>query len=198
MDPRIILCGAIPIDSNIGGYGHRPLFWRGGVSWLVRLSCAFLVLCVAWSCGVVLAQSGLCKDPVFRVLETCIFLSPRYYSVWARYYALGGTVLPLWCGTTVSGHGTTAPSRARGGYDSGRGVPTPHTHSLSLSPRLSLSRTAPEALAGSPSPATLLGFRPVGSFPTTSSCHGPRFFPKSLFFLVVLSLLGFWGDACCS
>ena len=214
MDPRIILRGAIPIDSNIGGYGHRPLFWRGGVSWLVRLSCAFLVLCVAWSCGVVLARSVLCKDPVFRVLETCIFLSSRYYRVWPRYYRFGrhGTTAPQHgttalvryfgstapCGTIVSGHGTTAPSRVRGGYDSGRGVPTPHTHSLSLSPRLSLSRTAPEALAGSPSPATLLGFRPVGSFPTTSSCHGPRFFPKSLSFLVVLLLLGFWGETCCS
>ena len=156
----------------------------------------------------------VCAKIQFFALETCIFLSPRYYRVWARYYRFGrhGTTAPQHGttalvryfgstapgGTTVSGHGTTAPSRARGGYDSGRGVPTPHTHSLSLSPRLSLSRTAPEALAGSPSPATLLGFRPVGSFPTTSSCHGPRFFPKSLFFLAVLLLLGFWGETCCS
>ena len=200
MDPRIILRGAIPIDSNIGGYGHRPLFWRGGVSWLVRLSCAFLVLCVAWSCGVVLARSGLCKDPVFRALETCIFSSPRYYHVWARYYRFGrhGTTAPQHgttalvryfestapCGTTVSGHGTTAPSRARGGYDSGRGVPTPHTHSLSLSPGAHRG-------AGPPAPAALLGFRPVGSFPTTSSCHGTRFLPKSLSFWFVPLLLGF-------
>ena len=113
MDPRIILHGAIPIDSNIGGYGHRPLFWRGGV---------FLVLCVAWSCGVVLARSGLCKDPVFRarnvhLLEPTVlprlgavlplwearyyratawyyrsgavlqkYRTVRYYRVWARYY----------------------------------------------------------------------------------------------------------------
>ena len=27
MGPRIILRGAMPIDSNIGGSGHRPLVW---------------------------------------------------------------------------------------------------------------------------------------------------------------------------
>ena len=94
MDPRIILRGAIPIDSNIGGYGHRPLFWRGGV---------FLVLCVAWSCGVVLARSGLCKDPVFRarnvhLLEPTVLprlgavlplWEARYYRATARYYRSG-------------------------------------------------------------------------------------------------------------
>ena len=101
MDPRIILRGAIPIDSNIGGYGHRPLFWRGGVSGLVRLLCAFLVLCVAWSCGVVLARSGLCKDPVFRarnmhLLEltvlprlAAVLWEARYYRATARYYRSG-------------------------------------------------------------------------------------------------------------
>ena len=88
MDPRIILRGAIPIDSNIGGYGLHPLFWRGGVLRLVRLSCAFLVLCVAWSCGVVLARSGLCKVPVFRARNVHL-LEP---TVLPRL----GAVLPLW------------------------------------------------------------------------------------------------------
>ena len=108
MGPRIILRGAIPIDSNIGGYGHRPLFWRGGVSWLVRLSCAFLVLCVAWSCGVMLARSGLCKDPVFRarnmhLLEPMVLpwlsavLPLREGTVLPRQ----STVLPLECGTSA-------------------------------------------------------------------------------------------------
>ena len=32
MGPRIILRGAIPIDSNIGGSGHRPFFMRGSGS----------------------------------------------------------------------------------------------------------------------------------------------------------------------
>ena len=175
------------------------------VSFVVCLSS--FVCCVVLWCRV--GSECLCKDPVFCVLETCIFLSPQYYRVWARYCRFGrhGTTAPQHgttalvryfgstapCGTTVSGHGTTTPSRARGGYDSGRGVPTPHTHSLSLSPRLSLSRTAPEALAGSPSPATLLGFRPVGSFPTTSSCREPRFLPKSLSCWFVLLLLGLLG-----
>ena len=160
------------------------------------MSCGWFVCRVPfWFCvlrGLVVScwLGVVCAKIQFFALETCIFLSPWYYRIWERYYRFGRH------GTTVSGHGTTAPSRARGGYDSGRGVPTPHTHSLSLSPRLSLSRTVPEALAGSPSPATLLGFRPVGSFPTTSSCHGPRFFPKSLFFLAVLLLLGFWGETC--
>ena len=100
MDPRIILRGAIPIDSNIGGYGHRPLFgevvYRGCFMW----SFAFLPSCVAWSCGVVLARSGLCKDPVFparnvHLLEPtvlprlCAVLplwEARYYRATARYY----------------------------------------------------------------------------------------------------------------
>ena len=106
-----------------------------------------------------MARSVLCKDPVFRVLETCIFLSSRYYRGLPWYYRFGrhGTTAPQHGtttlvryfgstapgGTTVSGHGTTAPSRARGGYDSGRGVPTPHTHSfVSLSTSLSLKNGA--------------------------------------------------------
>ena len=35
MGPRIILCGAIPTNSNIGGSGHRPLLLRGSVAWLL-------------------------------------------------------------------------------------------------------------------------------------------------------------------
>ena len=123
------------------------------VSFVVCLS-GFLCCVVLW-CRV--GSECLCKGPVFRVLETCIFLSSRYYRVWPRYYRFGrhGTTAPQHGtttlvryfgstapgGTTVSGHGTTAPSRARGGYDSGRGVPTPHTHSLvSLAMSLSLAQ----------------------------------------------------------
>ena len=143
---------------------------------MFRLSCAFLAFCVAWSCGVVLARSVLCKDPVFRVLEMCIFLSSRYYRVWSRYYRFGrhGTTAPHHGttalvryfgstapgGTTVSGHGTTAPSRERGGYDSGRGVPTPHTHSL-LSLPTSLSLSLAQERRRRPSPD--LHLRPLSS-----------------------------------
>ena len=45
MGPRIILRGAIPIDSNIGGSGHRPLFREGELSVLVLVvSCLPFVL----------------------------------------------------------------------------------------------------------------------------------------------------------
>ena len=35
MGPRIILRGAIPTNSNIGGSGHYPLLLRGCVAWLL-------------------------------------------------------------------------------------------------------------------------------------------------------------------
>ena len=50
MGPRIILRGAIPIDSNIGGSGHRALFEEVVLSVLVLVvSCLLFVvssLCV--------------------------------------------------------------------------------------------------------------------------------------------------------
>ena len=45
MGPRIILRGAIPIDSNIGGSGHRPLFMRDFGS-LFGPRCLFFFLSV--------------------------------------------------------------------------------------------------------------------------------------------------------
>ena len=130
-----------------------------------------------------MAQSVLCKDQVFRVLETCIFLSSRYYRIWPRYYRFGrhGTTAPQHGttalvryfgstapgGTTVSGHGTTTPSRARGGYDSGRGVPTPHTHSLVSLPT-SLSLTLKNG-AGGPRRISVSGHSP--RIPTGGIVH---------------------------
>ena len=141
----------------------------------------------------------------------CFFLSsryyrglPRYYRAWSvRYYQPnavlppGEAILPLWCGP--SAQAVLPRCRRRVGIRTGTGgsnFPIPIRQFPPLRLSLSRSRTGPESLAGSPSPAALLGFRPVGSFPTTSSCHGPRFFPKSLSFLLVLLSLGFWGDAC--
>ena len=61
MVPRIILRGAIPIDSNIGGSGHRPLlgevvsrFWSVLVlaspsSWRARAYGAKCVSSLLWS-----------------------------------------------------------------------------------------------------------------------------------------------------
>ena len=116
------------------------------VSFVVCLS--GFVCCVVLWCRVGL--ECLCKDPVIHVLETCIFLSSRYYRSWPRYYRFGrhgttaqvryfGSTAPG--GTTALGHGTTAPSRECGGYDSSRGGPTPHTHSfVSLPTSLSLAQ----------------------------------------------------------
>ena len=59
--PKIILRGAIPIDSNIGGYGHHPLFGEVVSRGCFVLSFAFLPLCVARSCGVVLPRSFCAK-----------------------------------------------------------------------------------------------------------------------------------------
>ena len=54
MDPRIILRGAIPIDSNIGGLGHRPLLGRLELAFCSRVvfSRSFFALCVGFSLGV--------------------------------------------------------------------------------------------------------------------------------------------------
>ena len=69
MDPRIIIRGVIPIDSNIGGYGHRPLFGEVVSRGCFILSFTFLPLCVAWSCGVVLPRSVRAKTPFFVCLK---------------------------------------------------------------------------------------------------------------------------------
>ena len=127
------------------------------------------------------------QRPCFSCARNVHLLEPTVLPRLAVVLPRHSMVLPLWCGTAEVPRravlpclGTVLPRRqGRVGVMTRAGefqLPIP-IH-LSLSPRLSLSRsrTAPEALAGSPSPATLLGFRPVGSFPTTSSCHGPRFF----------------------
>ena len=61
MGPRITLRGAIPIGSNIGGYGHRHLSREVVSRGCFVLSFAFLPLCVAWSFGVVLPRSVRAK-----------------------------------------------------------------------------------------------------------------------------------------
>ena len=93
MGPRIILCGAIPIDSYIGGSGHRPLFREVVLSVLVLVvSCLPIVV------------SSLC------VLS-------RVSAFWCVRLREGSSCFPLlfvklafsWdYGTTVACHGTTA------------------------------------------------------------------------------------------
>ena len=60
MGPRIILRGAIPIDSNIGGSGHRPLLFE----WWCRVvvSCCRLPFC--FCVERVLVVSHLLEDSV--------------------------------------------------------------------------------------------------------------------------------------
>ena len=103
----------------------------------------------------------------------------RYYRDDARYYRVVASAWGLRAGKGSSN--SPIPIQLF--------FPTP---SISLS----CPRTAPKTLAGSPSLAALLGFRSVGSFPTTSSCHGTRFLPKSLSLWFVCLLLGFWGETC--
>ena len=97
MDPRIILRGAIPTDSNIGGYGHRPLFGEVVSRGCFVLSFVFLPLCVAWSCGVVLPRNVRAKTSF-----SCVFLEltvlPRPATVLP---CVESTVLPAQCDTTA-------------------------------------------------------------------------------------------------
>ena len=52
MGPRIILRGAIPINSNIGGSGHRPL--------LGEVVSRFGLCRLLFGCGVLLVSSLVC------------------------------------------------------------------------------------------------------------------------------------------
>ena len=96
MGPRIILRGAIPIDSNIGGSGHRPLFGEVVLPVLVLVvSC--LSLSLFMSCLSVLSRVSAFW--CVRSLEGCFakalwssrfwnlhFLGTRYYRNMPRYY----------------------------------------------------------------------------------------------------------------
>ena len=82
MGPRIILRGAIPTNSDIGGSGHRPLLLRGSVARLL------LVVFLPWVVRV-LVVSLVLKGSLqrsFSSVETCFFLSARYYRSQLRYY----------------------------------------------------------------------------------------------------------------
>ena len=59
MGPRIILRGAIPIDSNIGGSGHRPLLGEVVSRFWSVLVLASLTSWRARACGVQCVSSLL-------------------------------------------------------------------------------------------------------------------------------------------
>ena len=71
MGPRIILRGAIPIDSNIGGYGHRPLV-REAKARSVSCGC----VCLSGFCSVVCVCVCVCccVGPLVPLALLSIFL----------------------------------------------------------------------------------------------------------------------------
>ena len=183
MGPRIILRGAIPIDSNIGGFGHHPLLREARARSVSRgcfcLSGFWSVVCV---CVALLVFS---------------FSWPRFPSFWSfsrlsrsrvvaeRYYRCWRAVLPLLAVLPASS--AVLPLRERaGGYIGGKeSFLLPHTHSLAPSLCSSLQQPAPrEGSGGSPSPRRSSPFPSVESIPTLSSCHGCRYCPRSLSLLV--------------
>ena len=66
MGPRIILRGAIPIDSNIGGSGHRPLFREVVLSVLV-----LVVSCLPFVVSSLCVLSRVSAFWCVRSLEVC-------------------------------------------------------------------------------------------------------------------------------
>ena len=85
MGPRIILRGAIPTDSYIGGSGHRPLFLRVVVRVLVFI--VFCLLFVPFLCRRLCLPLG-----VFGVLK--VDFQRPFPSLLRNLHSLGGTVLP--------------------------------------------------------------------------------------------------------
>ena len=75
MGPRIILRGAIPLDSNIGGFGHRPLLRER--TELAQLVCGcfcfpfvfpFLLCCPVCLVSFCLGFGGRAVQPVSRAV----------------------------------------------------------------------------------------------------------------------------------
>ena len=94
MVPRIILRGAIPIDSNIGGYGHCPLYgevvsrvWSllSFYLFIVSRLCLRCLMCLLVGVFVHL-KVALQRLFSSRFCETCIFLRSWYYRRLPRYY----------------------------------------------------------------------------------------------------------------
>ena len=67
MGPRIILRGATPIDSNIGGSGHRPLFGEVVLSVLV-----LVVSCLPFVVSILFVLSRVSTFWYVRSLEGCL------------------------------------------------------------------------------------------------------------------------------
>ena len=75
MGPRIILRGAIPLDSNIGGFGHRPLLRERTELALLVCGCfcfpfvfPFLLCCPVCLVSFCLGFGGRAVQPVSRAV----------------------------------------------------------------------------------------------------------------------------------
>ena len=182
MGPRIILRDAIPIDSNIGGSGHRPLLREARAR---SVSCVCFCLSGFWSivcvCAAWLVFSFSC--PCFRFFSVSHGFRSSVVAEAVLPLVASGTTAPS--GTTALQRGTTAVRRGQGVISGAGGVsspPYPFARPLALS---SLQQPAPrEGPGGSPSPGRFSPFPSVETIPTLSSCHGCRYCPRSLSLLV--------------
>ena len=181
MGPRIILRGAIPIDSNIGGSGHRPLLREARAC---SVSCGCFCLSGFWSVACV------CATLLVFSFSWVSFPSFWSFSRWSRSRVVAEAVLPLVASgttapssTTALQRGTTAVRRGQGVISGAGGVSSPpYPFARPLALFLSLQQPAPrEGSGGSPSPGRSSPFPSVESIPTLSSCHGCRYCPRSLF-----------------
>ena len=147
MGPRIILRGAIPLDSNIGGFGHRPLLRER--TELAQLVCGCFCFpfvfpfCVVpfvlfssfwsglwWSGGTTGVTGGSTADtwlccPSWVAFGAWAVVPPIFlWGFSVRFYRLspGGTSGHLTCGTTGPRSGSTAARLRAYLYPTGRRV----------------------------------------------------------------------------
>ena len=150
MGPRIILRGAIPIDSTIGGSGHRPLLREDRAR---SVSCGCFCLSGFWSvvcvCVALLVFSFSCPCFLFFGSVSLLFRSSVVAEAVLPLVA-SGTTAPS--GTTALQRGTTAMRRGWGLYRGQGEFLLPHTHSLapSLCSSLFSNRRRGRALADLP------------------------------------------------
>ena len=105
MGPRIILRGAIPIDSNIGGSDHRPLLGE-----FVSQFCLCCLLPLFLRAELVLVVSSVLALWCGLSLEGSMLLRPLF---WLKLSFLELTVLPRPTTVLPQGGGTVLPHPAR-------------------------------------------------------------------------------------
>ena len=147
---------------------------------LLRCGVFFLSKALCFSCRCVLGRYCRCWRAVLPLISGTTAGDGWYYhGKW--YYRHTSAVLPLMSGTTATQRGTTAAGRGQG-FLSGQGEVSspPYPFARPLVP-LPLCSTVPprKGSGGSPPPGRSSPFPSVESIPTTSSCHGCRYCPRS-------------------